>query len=229
MTPDRLATWGLAFVAGLAGSAHCLGMCGALVVSVSRCIPNHTARGQLIYASGRVLAYGFLGAVFGLAGSFVVVASALETFQGWILLIAGLLVVALALTRLTWGDGFAPAPPSLLKLLHRARASIAADGDIAGIFLLGCLNSLIPCGLLYTMQLRAAAAGSAWDGMFMMVAFGLGTVPALFALSVAGARFTLARRQRVDRLASVALVLLGVQILLRAAAHLGWVPHTLFW
>jgi len=225
----ELAAWGLAFVAGLLGSAHCVGMCGAFVIGVGRCVPAPSSlRAQLAYAAGRVLVYGFLGAVMGLVGSFVVVAARMERAQGWVFLVLGAAVVGLGVWRLAWGDFPAPTGGVGLRILQRLRSAVPAEGT-SGFLVLGGLNAFIPCGLLYTMELQAAATGSPILGMGRMLAFGLGTVPALATLGHLGTRLAPARRIWLDRVASAALVILGVQILLRAAAHLGWIAHGPLW
>ena len=225
----ELLSLSLAFLAGLLGSAHCVGMCGAFVVGLGRCVPvGQSLSAQLAYASGRVLVYGFLGALMGLFGSFVLVASRLERTQGVVLLGLGLLVCGLGVWRLGRGDFVAANGGLALRILTRIRSAVPAQGASA-FLVLGGLNALIPCGLLYTMELQAASSGNALLGMGRMLAFGFGTVPALVILGHLGSRLAPARRRWLDRLASVALILLGVQILLRAAAHLGWIDHGPLW
>jgi len=212
----------LAFLTGLFGSMHCVGMCGAFVLCVSRIRPQQRLESQLIYHGGRALAYGFLGAVFGLAGSFVLVAARIAEWQGYFYLLAGASVGAVGAQRLLTGKepSWLPAVP---KRLHTA---LQATPSRLGLLAFGSLNGFVPCGLLYTMELRAAAGADPLLGFALMFVFALGTMPALVVLGIAGAKLGALGRRRLDLMASILLIALGAQILLRAGAHLGWIAHS---
>jgi sulfite exporter TauE/SafE len=215
-------TLGLAFLAGLAGSAHCIGMCGAFVLAVGRTHPKAAWRAQLVYALGRACAYGFLGAVFALAGGFVVLAAALADAQGYVALGAGLVIVAMALRRL-FGGGDPNWYRALPDRLHRM---LSAGRGASALFAFGAVNALIPCGLLVTMELRAVSAANVVEGFLLMFAFALGTAPTLVTFGAMGSRVLRSGRAWWDRLASLLLVALGLQVLLRGMAHQGWIAHS---
>jgi sulfite exporter TauE/SafE len=73
--------------------------------------------------------------------------------------------------------------------------------------------------------LSAAAAAHVGTGMLLMTAYGLGTVPALVGLAVASHRAGPVVRRRFYRVGGVLILLVGLQLGLRGAAALGWVPH----
>jgi sulfite exporter TauE/SafE len=211
----------LAFLTGLFGSMHCVGMCGAFVLCVGRMRPEQRLASQLLYHAGRAVSYGFLGALFGLVGSFVLVAARISQWQGYFYLVAGAAVVAVGLTRLLSGRE----PEWLPVIPRRLHAALEATPSRLGLFAFGGLNGFVPCGLLYTMELRAAAGADPLLGFALLFVFALGTAPALIGLGVVGARLGEVSRRRLDLMASLLLIALGAQILLRAGAHLGWIAH----
>ena len=218
-------TMGLSFLAGLAGSAHCVGMCGAFVLSVGRAQPRAALRAEIVYAFGRACAYGFLGALFALAGGFVTLAAALADAQGYVALAAGALVVWLGVRRLCGGGE----PGWLRAFPDRLHRRLSGARGKSALFAFGAANALIPCGLLVTMELRAVSAANVFEGFALMFAFALGTAPVLVAFGALGGRVLRSGRRWWDRVASVVLILLGLQVTLRGAAHLGWVRHSMFY
>jgi hypothetical protein len=180
-----------AFLLGLAGSLHCAAMCGPLLLAVSTVRRQNAARpatrlygGDLIqnfaYHGGRLVTYGFLGAVSGLIGAAIVFAG----FQRWLSIGAGGLILLGALTsiRLRWGalagKVVSAAKTRFGRLLHNRAAGAAA--------LLGALNGLLPCGLVYIACAAAATAGGVTGGVAAMLAFGLGTAPMTLSIGFAG-------------------------------------------
>ena len=90
---------------------------------------------------------------------------------------------------------------------------------------LGGLWGWVPCGMVYSVLLTAMLSGSALDGALVMGAFGLGTLPMLLAMGMAGARLRQYLQQRAVRLASGLLVLgfglLGIARAASGSQH-GW-------
>jgi hypothetical protein len=91
--------------------------------------------------------------------------------------------------------------------------------------LLGALNGLLPCGLVYSALLLAATAGGPLAGGAGMAVFGLSTVPALFVVGVGAGALSTRWRQVLLRVAGAFIVLVGVQLALRGLAGLDTVPH----
>mgnify|MGYP001563030908 CR=1 FL=1 len=153
------------FVAGLASSAHCALMCGALHTRVARS-PDWSLH------AGRVTAYGLVGAIAGGAG-FLLLRS-----LAWLPFAEGLRLLMLPLA--VW---------MLLRSQRRLKRapccvtpSTALIGDGAGSsFMRGLLMGLVPCALLYAAASLALLSGSAARGAVLLMAFGLGTVPAVQA------------------------------------------------
>ena len=93
--------------------------------------------------------------------------------------------------------------------------------------LLGALQGWLPCALVYAAASRASLAGTPIMGAFTMLVFGLGTLPAVFAMTLVPQ--TLLRRVRAQRLAGVLLTALGALLIMRGLASFGLVPSTGWW
>ena len=187
------ASLGAAALAGLVGSPHCVGMCGSFALA---CGGN--SRGAAWHA-GRLTTYAALGAVAGAVGGAL-------PGPGWVAAVVstGLLVwFAAALA------GLAPEPtvriPGLSDLAGRAAR---ARGTLPG-YALGLATGLLPCGLVYAALAVPVASGSALVGSLSMVAFGLGTIPALAALTL-GARRWMTRDLRMRRVLAAGVLLFGL-------------------
>lgn len=165
---------GAAFLAGLMGSPHCIGMCGGFAAACAR------PRGSIwLWHAGRLTTYGALGFIGGLAGGVI-------PGPRWLpLAISSLLLVwfALALAEVV------PQPKVRLPGLVRAGATLARREGPLARYLFGAATGLLPCGLVYAALAIAIASGRPALGAGAMVLFGLGTVPALSVLSVGVRRF----------------------------------------
>ena len=214
-----------ALAIGFLGGIHCVGMCGGIVAALSLRRPGDgPAPGawklQLGYNAGRISSYSLAGAVAGLLGSLgtildrvlpvqlalYVVANALLVFLG--LYLAGLGTAVLRLEA-AGGAVWRFAQAHGLKL-GPARTPLHAVGA-------GMAWGWIPCGLVYSTVALALVSGSAAKGAMVMFAFGLGTLPTLFATGLAAERLKRwARDRRVRVAAGVAVLAMGVVGFLRA-------------
>jgi sulfite exporter TauE/SafE len=216
----------LVFVAGLLGTAHCLGMCGPFVLMIgggSRSWAESLAR-QLAYTAGRVFTYGVLGAVAGYCGSRLSgLAPALINLPALLAISAGFLLVHQGLKAAGW------LPAWLRSRGEFGTASCLAGGllghflrqpGVSGGLIAGLFTGLLPCGLLYGMLALAASTHSiAWGGLAMVV-FGLGTAPLLIALGLGGRWLGLATRRWLYAAAAWCLVLTGAVSIGRGAMYL---------
>lgn len=180
-----------ALLVGLAGSAHCIGMCGGVSAALAMAIPADKQHfwGRLAYLLnynlGRILSYVIAGAlVGGLLATTSELGAGKHAIAG-LRLIAALLMIALGLYLAGWWQG--------ILLLERMGARLWPHiKPLAGKFLpftsplqalpFGMVWGWLPCGLVYSMLTWSAAASSASGGALIMLAFGLGTMPTLFAL-----------------------------------------------
>lgn len=219
----------VALTAGLFGSTHCIGMCGAIVVLLENRGGRGAAGRRLIYNTGRLGFYVLLGALAGAFGTVLTRLLGVETGLFLLRAIAAMLVVALGLNLLfdlrmleflersgarLW-QALAPLARHVLPVASPGRA-------LAAGFLWGAL----PCGLVYSSVAIAASTGSATGGALVMLAFWSGTVPALLFAGVSAVhlnRWVRARTYR--RLAGVVLLAIGIAAMSPLAAKLGGQPH----
>jgi hypothetical protein len=179
----------LIFLAGLAGSWHCIGMCGgfACALGAGRCGRTAALGRQLAYNAGRVTTYGFLGALMGfLLADLCVSAPGTPPTAGTqqiLALVSGGLMLLIGLQFLGWlrlGPIAAPVPSSLPLLVPALRALRQTPGAPAALAL-GVANGFLPCPLVYAFVAQAAGSGGPLPGLLIMLAFGLGTFPAMLA------------------------------------------------
>jgi sulfite exporter TauE/SafE len=199
-------TYALAFVAGLLGGAHCLGMCGGFVMAAGG------PRAWLFHL-GRLAGYAVLGAVAGLLGAALDLGGAAAGLRQLRLVVSGTLLLAfgLAFLGLVPRRWLEPGAGGAAALIARARRASGRSFP----FLLGLPIGLLPCGLLYPMYAAAAGTGSAPGGAMLLLVFGLGTVPLLAAFALALERIARGARQKLVRAAGVAMLVLGVLMVWR--------------
>lgn len=209
-------TLSAAFMAGIAGSAHCVLMCGGLAGALSmRSRTVASARGAwrdaALYHIGRVGGYTTAGALFGLFGATLQSAVNLPLFATVARLAAGLLVMLAAvrvlfgLNALAWIERLGARFWKLVQPIARQAVTSRAPGRS---LLIGLLWGWLPCGLVYSVLLLAALAGSSARGGGIMLAFGLGTMPAMLTSSVFAVRLSDWTRRRATRQLGGALLLL---------------------
>jgi sulfite exporter TauE/SafE len=207
---------------GFASSLHCVGMCGGIALLLGRpaaASPRPLIEPLALHA-GRITAYMALGGLAGTVGS-----AALGGLDG--VLAHQLLRWAAAMT-LAWVGlstmGLMPSPAlighAVQARLPRPALALRLPGELRG-YAAGLGWGLMPCGMVYGALLYAMFAGSLPGGMLVMAGFGLGTLPALLAVSSGSAALSaLARRPAVRWIAGVVILLLAGLSLLPGEASL---------
>jgi len=200
-----------ALVLGLVGSLHCAGMCGPLALALpgtARSGPGFVA-GRAAYNLGRVITYCGLGVVFGLVGRTLLLAG----IQRWVSIGLG----AALLGGLVGSRKLALWRPVTLLIegLKSQMASWLRRRSLLGLLVLGLLNGLLPCGLVYVACAGATATGGVLAGAGYMAAFGLGTVPMMLAISVSGKLVPVSLRLQLRKVIPVSVFLLGTLLILR--------------
>jgi uncharacterized protein len=229
--------YSLLFASGFAGSFHCIGMCGGFACALGRNPQGRAATvvRHLLYNSGRLTTYCFLGGLAGTLGQAICTpqglaapafAGPLDVGQRILAIVAGMLMIAMALQffgllqgfhRLAAGFGGTTLAMSLRGLLN-------APGPAAPLAF-GVFNGFLPCPLVYAFAAQAASTAGALPGVLTMAAFGLGTFPAMLMMGSVGQLLGLQWRRRGVWFAGGAILLLGIVTLGRGvlplAAH-GW-------
>lgn len=211
MSPEILT----AFVVGLLGSFHCIGMCGPIAIALP--VPKSSNlsffTGRILYNLGRVVTYSFLGAVLGLVGGRIALAGA----QQIVSIVLGIVIIIAVLLPQKYKNYFAQHPVTQ-KLAQPLKANIGVlfkKGTFSALFLIGILNGFLPCGLVYVALAGAIASGDAISGAAVMILFGLGTVPAMFAATVLGKFINVEIRTKIRKAVPVLAFTLGVIFILR--------------
>ena len=207
-----------AFLVGLAGTIHCIGMCGGIagVLSSGMTAQPSTRRVFIVlgYNVGRVASYSLAGAIAGGIGETVfslVGRHAAHVIAG---VVSALFLIALGAYLAGWW--------SYITILERAGARFWRYIEPIGrrllpvrtlpqALLLGAIWGWLPCGMVYTVLVWSMASGNVIDGALLMLGFGLGTLPTLLALGGLGSWLPWLRRDRWMRsIAAVFVLLLGV-------------------
>lgn len=196
---------------GFLGSFHCIGMCGpiALTIPVNRSSSINIFKGSLIYNLGRIITYSTLGLVFGSIGqgfAFAGLQSALSITLGVFILLF------LVLPKLTPKIGF------IYRELEKVKSEIRklfGKHTVGSLLLIGILNGLLPCGLVYLGIVGSIATGDMLKGALFMAAFGAGTIPAMLAITVARDYISVKFRERIRRTIPVFVGIMGVMLILR--------------
>lgn len=208
---------GAVLLTSLLGSIHCVGMCGPLVVSAATPLGASRAGvlgAQLLYHAGRLATLGLLGALAGALGAGVSDLGQLLGFQRAAAILTGVALLGWG-GFLLWrggGAGFHLALPGAAAV-GRAFQAVGSWPPARRALLLGALTPLLPCGWLYLFVIPAAGSGSASSGALVLLAFGLGSVPALLGVALAF-RETFGRfRERLQKITAVLLILTGALLL----------------
>jgi sulfite exporter TauE/SafE len=204
-----------AFVLGIMGSFHCAGMCGPIAIALP--LHGNSVGGKIfggsLYNIGRTLTYGIMGALFGLLGQGV----AMLGFQQKISVIMGSLMIISVLFPGLFKNQYSMSK-SWFSLVGRLKSTIGQMFSIRSyksLFFIGMLNGLLPCGLVYMAIAGAIGTGSAALGTLYMILFGLGTIPMLLGISMAGNLVSVALRKRINKLIPILVAVVGIFFILR--------------
>jgi uncharacterized protein len=203
-----------AFIIGLAGSLHCIGMCGPIALALPLKQPDWAGRSMaaLLYNLGRAITYALMGAIFGALG----LGFRLAGLQQSLSIALGIIMILTVLFPMLfrkWGSpAFLETFNKKLQLILSRRFS--SPGYLS-LFTIGLLNGLLPCGLVYMAIAGALVSGSLADGALFMFVFGLGTIPVMLALSLGGVYVGIQVRNRIRRIIPYAVILIGVLFILR--------------
>jgi len=204
-----------AFLIGLFGSFHCIGMCGpiALALPIQQHNRFNLVFGRLLYNVGRALTYGAIGLLFGLLGQSL----SLAGFQQSISIIAGVLILLMVVlpSKITQKLYLLKPAYGFTNFLKRKFSVLLKKKTVASTFFIGVLNGFLPCGLVYIAVAGAIASGSYLEGALYMFVFGIGTLPIMFAVSLAGNFIGLSVRKRINKLIPTFMIVLAFLFILR--------------
>ncbi len=210
-----------AFLLGLFSSAHCIAMCGSVIGALTLTLPPHIREQQrkmlpfvLNYNLGRILSYSIAGGIVGL------LVSPLTQINGLSILryLSTLVMVAMGLYLAGWFPRFAHAEKigaPIWRKLQPIGQRLLPVRSLKQAFFLGAVWGWLPCGLVYAGLAVAATTGDPLYAASVMLAFGLGTLPAVFGAGMfAGMLAALARNQAFRKLAGLLIILMAILVLL---------------
>ena len=236
--PSPLDLWLIAALGFLGSFGHCVGMCGPVTAAFAlsyqrqsepdssmqvRSVRSHFWF-HILLNLGRLLSYALVGAGIGALGSVVFAGGQMagigSALRRSIALLTGVMLIWFGLTQAS--PGFLPALPFLnpaQRLHERLNLAMSAvsirSAALLTPLLLGLLWGLIPCGFLYAGQLRAAETQSWVGGAAIMLAFGLGTLPAMLTTGVTTSLLSRDRRSQLFRCGGWLTVIIGTLLLVR--------------
>ncbi len=225
MNPDFIG----AFMIGLVGAGHCMGMCSGIASLLSIGSKNNKPSRSIpiFYNFGRLVSYGVIGALVGGAISGLSELSGLTQSLAWLRLVAAFFMILVALYIAKWWHGLlflekvgqhlwkyiSPAGKRLLPLKHPTHA-----------LPFGFIWGWLPCGLVYSALTWSAVSGSAIDGGFIMLAFGIGTLPSMLLVGYGANYFQKLQKSLIFRnISALILIIYGLYTASGAIKMLGFI------
>lgn len=213
--------YALLFIAGLLTSFHCVGMCGALVVSyvVKSASENHSKYvSHLFYGLGKLLSYTVIGGLFGILGAIITFTPFMRGLAG---IGAGIFLLLFGLSSLhifpILNRFRLKTPDFIMKRLGKAYRSQQNHP-----FFIGLLNGLmIICGPLQAMYILAAGTGSPLEGATLLFFFGLGTLPMMLGFGLLASALSKQFAPKIIRLSGIIVIGLGVLMINRGLSMVG--------
>jgi len=203
-----------AFLLGLLGSLHCAGMCGpiALALPLKQKSGGTRFTSSLLYNSGRIFTYVLLGFILGVLG----MGFYFWGIQRWVSITLGIMMIIWVVMyfspeSLKMKIGFS----GITSAYKRVFGNQFGRRTYLSVFIIGLLNGLLPCGLVYIALAGAVVSKGPFEGALFMFLFGLGTVPVLFAVTTAGNVIGSGFRNVVKKVIPYFILLVAILFILR--------------
>lgn len=204
-----------AFILGLLGSFHCVGMCGpiAFMLPVDRKNSIKKVFQIFTYHFGRILAYSIIGLFFGLIGKSLYIFG----FQQQLSIAIGILMIVVVLmpTRIFNKYNFSKPIFKLISKVKRALGQAFKKKTADTFLTIGFLNGFLPCGLVYMAVFASLAMESTLKGSLYMILFGMGTIPLMTSAIYLGKFLNTKVKQRIQKAIPVFVLVIGVLFILR--------------
>jgi len=204
-----------AFLFGLLGSFHCIGMCGpiAFMLPLDRANKTRMIIQTFTYHLGRLIAYSLIGFLFGLLGKGLYLAG----LQQNISILVGLIMILSVIIPMRIFNRFKITQP-LYRAIGEVKKQLGLymnKKSYKALFLTGFFNGFLPCGLVYMALLGAIGASNAFLGSLYMFIFGLGTIPMMTVAVFAGNFLKLSVRNKIQKIIPFFIVIIGLLFILR--------------
>jgi sulfite exporter TauE/SafE len=204
-----------AFTLGILGSFHCLGMCGPIALSIPHLSENKLGvfLDSLLYNFGRILTYSLMGLVLGLIG----VSFRIAGFQDYLSISLGIIILLFLIMPKKYYSSLTDTRfinKFVFEFKKRFQSFLKTKSRLS-LFILGFLNGLLPCGLVYIALAGALATAKAFEGSLYMAFFGLGTLPMIAAVYFSKNIIPAKVRFKINKLIPYAVGLVAVLLILR--------------
>jgi hypothetical protein len=204
-----------ALVLGLAGSFHCIGMCGpiAFVLPVDRSSKSKLIFQTFLYHLGRIISYSLIGLLFGFIGKGLYLAG----FQQRLSILMGLVMILIVIIPVSLFNKYNFSKP-LYKIIGKVKQKLGlylTKKSNKSLFLIGFFNGFLPCGLVYMALIGSISTGNALNGSFYMAIFGIGTIPLMTGAIFLGNFVNLSLRNKIQKAIPVFVVIIGLLFILR--------------
>jgi hypothetical protein len=202
-----------AFLLGFLGSFHCIGMCGPIAIA----LPQHEGQKNLVYTSallyniGRVITYSIIGLLFGTIGKGLFIGG----FQQIVSISTGAIIILFVSFPYIVPSKFKQVSVLQIPIIRKAFSNAFKMKSNFAYLVLGLINGLLPCGFVYMALSGAMLTGTTLDGSLFMMFFGIGTIPAMFTLSIMGSFVNLNFRNKLKKAIPVISILVGIILILR--------------
>ena len=209
-------SYGLVFVIGMVASvSSCIAVTGGLLVAVAAkyneastsLTPVQRMKPHIYFNAGRILSYMLLGGAIGALGSALTLS---PEINGFLTLIASAVMILLGFQMLRLLPGLTRFLPTMPKSFSHIIHDLAERDANGGAFVLGAATFFLPCGFTQALQLYVLAKGSFSIGVLTMLAFSLGTLPALLSLSAMSSFASGNVQRHFLKFAGAAVIVLGI-------------------
>lgn len=204
-----------ALIMGFAGSFHCVGMCGPIAFALPLNRTNNLTKsvGILFYNFGRISTYVIIGTLLGVFGKGLKLAGILQYVS---ITIGIVIILSVVLPSLMKKISFTSS--YYLKFNNWVKAKLGkflVKKSNTSLLILGLLNGLLPCGLVWVAMVGSIAYGSISSGALFMLFFGLGTFPMMFALPYFSSSISATFRNRMTKAIPYVMIVFGIVFILR--------------
>jgi len=217
-------TYITAFLVGLFGGVHCVGMCGGIMGALTFGLEEKKTDGEKLwpylvaYNLARILSYTLAGMVIGGVSAVTLDLISLNNIQNYLLIVAGVFMILLGLYLANWWRILVyveQAGSVIWKKVQPLGQHLLPVKTLKQAFTLGLIWGWLPCGLVYSVLIWALASSSALQGGLLMLCFGLGTLPNLMAMGLFASSLKKFFQKKSMRIFAGVMVMLfgGVEIL----------------
>jgi len=195
--------------------SSCIAVTGGLLVAVAAkyneastaLTPMQRIRPHIYFNAGRILSYTLLGGAIGALGAALTLS---PEINGVLTLVASAVMILLGLQMLRLLPALTRFLPTMPKSVSHFIHDLAERDANGGAFVLGAATFFLPCGFTQALQLYVLAKGSFAVGALTMLAFSLGTLPALLSLSALSSLASGNVQRHFLKFAGAAVIVLGI-------------------